>query len=177
MGGRRGRGGRLGRLLLGRMRLGGWRGLYGDWRPDLVNKSVKISPLILIYNARIFHSEMHDVSSQQALQLQAYHYPHKSHCIVTTIYFWCLPLGPSCVTYRPRGQAPSRSTVRAEIITELILERADPLIFKIFLLELRAFRLIPLICPARRATPENHWKRSLIPNKAYPAIKSVFSQR
>ena len=24
---------------VGGKRLGGWRGLYGDWRPDLVNKS------------------------------------------------------------------------------------------------------------------------------------------
>ena len=50
-------------------------------------------------------------------------------------------------------------TVRAEIITELIPERAGPVIFKTFLLELIAFRLIPVICPARRAKPENYWKR------------------
>ena len=36
-------------------------------------------------------------------------------------------------------------TVRAEIITELILERAGPVIFKTFLLELKAYRLIPVI--------------------------------
>ena len=42
-------------------------------------------------------------------------------------------------------------TVGAEIITELILERADPVTFKTFLLELIGFRLIPVICPARRA--------------------------
>ena len=36
-------------------------------------------------------------------------------------------------------------TVRAEIITELILERAGPVIFKTFLLELMALRLIPII--------------------------------
>ena len=36
-------------------------------------------------------------------------------------------------------------TVRAEIITELILERAGPVIFKTVLLELIAFRLIPVI--------------------------------
>ena len=50
-------------------------------------------------------------------------------------------------------------TVRAEIITELIPERAGPVIFKNALLELKAFRLIPVICPARRAKPENDWKR------------------
>ena len=50
-------------------------------------------------------------------------------------------------------------TVRAEIITELILERAGPVIFKTFLLEIIAFRLIPVICPARQAKPENYWKR------------------
>ena len=36
------------------------------------------------------------------------------------------------------------TTVRAEIITELILERAGPVIFKTVLLELVAFRLIPV---------------------------------
>ena len=41
------------------------------------------------------------------------------------------------------------TTVRAEIITELILKRAGPVIFKTFLLELIAFRPIPVICPAR----------------------------
>ena len=35
-------------------------------------------------------------------------------------------------------------TVRAEIITELILKRAGPVIFKIFFLELIAFRPIPV---------------------------------
>ena len=65
------------------------------------------------------------------------------------------------------------TTVRAEIITELILERASPVIFETFLLEFITFRLIPVICPARGADPENHWKRQLIPDRAYPAIKSV----
>ena len=46
-------------------------------------------------------------------------------------------------------------TVRAEIITELISERVGPVIFQNFLLELIAFRLIPVISPARRAKPEN----------------------
>ena len=49
-------------------------------------------------------------------------------------------------------------TVRAKIITELILERAGPVIFKTFLLKLIALRLIPVISPARRAKPENYWK-------------------
>ena len=50
-------------------------------------------------------------------------------------------------------------TVRAKIITELILERAGPIVFKTFLLEFITFRLIPVICPARGAKPENYWKR------------------
>ena len=53
-----------------------------------------------------------------------------------------------------------RNTVRAEIITELILKRAGPVIFKAFLLlELIAFGPIPVICPARGVKPENYWKR------------------
>ena len=51
------------------------------------------------------------------------------------------------------------ATVGAEIITELILERASPVIFKSLLLELMAFRLIPVIGPARKAKPDNYWKR------------------
>ena len=47
-----------------------------------------------------------------------------------------------------------KSTVRAESITELILERAGPVIFKTFLLEIIAFRLIPVICPAGQAKPD-----------------------
>ena len=50
-------------------------------------------------------------------------------------------------------------TVRAEIITELMLKREGPVIFKTFLLELIAFRPIPVICPARGVKPENYWKR------------------
>ena len=50
-------------------------------------------------------------------------------------------------------------TVRAEIVTELILKRVGPVIFKTFLLELIAFRPIPVICPARGVKPENYWKR------------------
>ena len=50
-------------------------------------------------------------------------------------------------------------TVRAKIITELIPERVGPVIFQSFFLELIAFRPIPVSCPARRAKPENYWKR------------------
>ena len=50
-------------------------------------------------------------------------------------------------------------TVCAESITELILKRAGPVIFKTLLLELTAFRPIPVICPAREVKPENYWKR------------------
>ena len=68
-------------------------------------------------------------------------------------------------------------TVRAEIITELILERAGPIIFWIFYRKLKAFRLIPVIWPAIRARPEKYWKRYSIPDRAYPAITSVIYQR
>ena len=45
------------------------------------------------------------------------------------------------------------ATVRAKLITELMLERAGPIIFKALLPELIiALRLIPVICPARRAS-------------------------
>ena len=57
-------------------------------------------------------------------------------------------------------------------ITELSLERAGPVIFRTFALELIAFRLIPAICPARRGIPESDWKRPLLPGKAYPTIKA-----
>ena len=50
------------------------------------------------------------------------------------------------------------SAVRAEIITELIPERAGPVIFKTFLLELIAVRPIPVISPARVVKHENYWK-------------------
>ena len=45
-------------------------------------------------------------------------------------------------------------TVRAEIITEFILKRAGPVIFKTLLLELIAYRPIPVICRARGEKPE-----------------------
>ena len=48
------------------------------------------------------------------------------------------------------------TTVRAENIAERIRERAGPVIFKTFLLELIAFRLVPAICTARL---ENYRKR------------------
>ena len=41
------------------------------------------------------------------------------------------------------------------------------------MLELIAFRLIPVVCPARSSKPENVWRRSLIPDRAYPAIESL----
>ena len=45
-----------------------------------------------------------------------------------------------------------QNTVRAEIITELNLERAGPVIFKTFLLKIMAFRRIPVIsCKKRKA--------------------------
>ena len=80
----------------------------------------------------------------------------------------CLPPPPSKTRF---------CTVRAEIITELILKRAGPVIFKTFLLELIAFRPIPVICPARGVKPENYWKWLLIPNRAHPEKKSVIFQK
>ena len=67
------------------------------------------------------------------------------------------------------------TTVHAETITELSLTRAGPVIFMISLPDLRAFRPIPVICPARRAKPENYWKRILIPDRASPASFSEIS--
>ena len=51
----------------------------------------------------------------------------------------------------PRKGSPScalNNTVRTEMTTEFILERAGPVIFKTFFLEFVAFRLIPIFCPA-----------------------------
>ena len=53
-------------------------------------------------------------------------------------------------------------TVGAEMITELILERAGPVIFKTLLLELKlsdGIQLFFLQDAARRAQPENDWKQ------------------
>ena len=68
---------------------------------------------------------------------------------------------PSFVSHRVAHPKESSCgfTVRAEIITELILKRAGSVIFKTFFLELIAFRPIPVICPARGVKPENYWKR------------------
>ena len=63
------------------------------------------------------------------------------------------------VPWSSQKQSGQNTTVRAEIMTELILKRAGPVIFKTFLLELIAFRPIPVICPARGVKPENYWKR------------------
>ena len=41
-----------------------------------------------------------------------------------------------------------------------------------FFTELVALRLIPVICHARSAKPENYWDRWWIPDRAYPAMKS-----
>ena len=58
-----------------------------------------------------------------------------------------------------RGKSVDLSTVCTEIIAELILERAGPVIFQTLSQELKAFRQIPVICPARRAKPENYGMR------------------
>ena len=46
--------------------------------------------------------------------------------------------------------------ILSETMTELIIERAGPVTLKMLLLGPIAFRPFPLICPARRAKPENH---------------------
>ena len=53
----------------------------------------------------------------------------------------------------------TQATVRAKVITQLILDSAGPAILKTFLLELIGFRPIPVIYSAWRAKPENYWKR------------------
>ena len=59
-------------------------------------------------------------------------------------------------------------TLRAETNTEVILK--GQIQYFIFSLEFRAFRPIPVICPAllRRAKPENYWKPQLIPDRTIP---------
>ena len=57
------------------------------------------------------------------------------------------------------GPCLDQTTDRAEIITELILERASPGILGTFLLEFITFRLIPVIFLQKEAKPENYWKR------------------
>ena len=63
------------------------------------------------------------------------------------------------VSYAHGGPGTRQLLSAPKIITELILERAGPVIFKTFLLKLIAFRPIPVIFPARGAKPENYWKR------------------
>ena len=62
---------------------------------------------------------------------------------------------------------PTKFTVSAKTITEFILERAGPVILMTFLLQLKAFRLVPATCPARGTRSANYWKRWLIPGRAY----------
>ena len=49
--------------------------------------------------------------------------------------------------------------------------------FWTFFLEFLHFRLIPVMCPARKTKPEIYWKRLLIPDRAYPAIESAIYQK
>ena len=70
----------------------------------------------------------------------------------------------------------NRPFISQWFFTELILEKAGPVILRPFT-GIIAFRVIPVICPARRAKSENYWKRSLIPDRAYRAIKSVIVQK
>ena len=49
-------------------------------------------------------------------------------------------------------------SLSTEIITEVFLERAGPIVLKTWLLELIAFRQIPVVDPARTGKPENYWK-------------------
>ena len=49
-------------------------------------------------------------------------------------------------------------TVRAKIITEFILERAGPVIFKTFFSGISSFQTDFSNFSARRVKPENYWK-------------------
>ena len=68
-----------------------------------------------------------------------------------------------------------RVNVRAETMTELILDRAGPVISKTSLLEATALRLIPIIVFVlqEEQKTENYWRQQLIPDGAYPSMKSV----
>ena len=68
----------------------------------------------------------------------------------------------------PNSRARAREWLKASLVRARSADVArpmgdtcpmSPVLFKSFLLELIAFRLIPAICPARRAKPENDWKR------------------
>ena len=76
-------------------------------------------------------------------------------------------------TFFPPTKRMTQILSAPKITTELILKGAFPLNFKIFLLELLAFRPIPAICPARGAKPKITGNDKLIPDSAHPAIKSV----
>ena len=60
----------------------------------------------------------------------------------------CLGFGGVLYSVGGAGNRKPRYT------TELILERASPVILKTFYWNYLAFTLIPVICPARRAKPE-----------------------
>ena len=84
---------------------------------------------------------------------------HFRHFRQTTPFFW---RGTSTVYQKHRFRDPDivkRHTVRTEIITELILERAGPVIFKTFLLEFKSLQPDSCNFSARRAKPENYWNR------------------
>ena len=66
-------------------------------------------------------------------------------------------------------------SARAESITKLILKRADPVIFKIFS-GMNSFRLIPIICPARKAQPEMYWKTTIKSRRGLSRDKSKTSE-
>ena len=59
------------------------------------------------------------------------------------------------------GPWDPKLTACAEMIAELMLERADPVTFETFLLELIAFQLMPLSCPARRGKREKLLKTTI----------------
>ena len=71
---------------------------------------------------------------------------------IDTAFAIAMPgLRMSLLLQEPPGKPPIRfslNTVCAKAMTELILERVGPLLFKIFLLESLAFRPTPVICPA-----------------------------
>ena len=63
------------------------------------------------------------------------------------------------VSPRKNGLDSSFEEVRAEIITELILERVGPVILKTFFTGIKSFQTDPSNLSCKKSKPENYWKR------------------
>ena len=64
------------------------------------------------------------------------------------------------------------------IFSLITLERARPVIFETFFLELIPVRMIPVIHPTRRTKPENYWKTIIISRQGLSCNKiSNFSEK